>query len=48
MACIYLGNLLDEARGHLTHYSLFFNYEVLTHDVEASCIPMGAASSGLC
>jgi hypothetical protein len=45
---ICLGDLLDEARGHLTYCNLFFNFEVLALDVEASCIPVGTTFSGLC
>jgi hypothetical protein len=39
--------LLDEARG-LTCCNLFFNFEVLTTNVEASYTPVGTTSNGIC
>jgi len=47
LAHIYLGNLLDDAKGCLVCCNLSLNSKVFTHDVEASCTPMGIASGGI-
>ncbi len=47
LAHIYLGNLLDDAKGCLVYCNLSFNFKVFTHDVEASCTPMGITYGGI-
>jgi hypothetical protein len=47
LARICLSDLLDEVKGHLICYKHFFNFEVLTPNVEASCTPVGTSCSGI-
>jgi hypothetical protein len=47
LAHIYLGNLLDDAKGCLVCCNFSLNSKVFMHDVKASCSPMGRVSSGI-
>jgi hypothetical protein len=47
LTCICLGDLLDEARGHLICHKCSLNFEILTCEVEASYILMGICYNGI-
>ncbi len=47
LAHIYLGNLLDDAKGCLVCCNFSLNFKVFTHDVEASCILVGITFGGI-
>lgn len=44
----YLGDMMDDARGHLVFYNQSFNSNVFTLDVKASYAPANVASNGIC